>query len=389
MTRRLLNSYSGTSGKMLMLVLLHGLGYSFVLPIMSYFIVDGLGQAPIWVGVYTVSVGISSVLMSHFIGSAVDNGADNRRLLFAAVAGFGIASFVYGFTQNYFGILLLGISVMAFGNAAIPLLLSFGRTFSVKNNLHIGRFNAALRAQISIAWILGAPLAFWITDTWGFRATFLISALICALWLVFAQRMLPKTAVSPNKPLQTAERTRLSAPVILVSAGLFFANMANSIYISAMPLYVILEHKQAAGLPGWLMALAAAIEIPVMLLASRWTHRISPLRLLTFGLLSGCFFYTGMFFATTAWQFLALQLANGFFFGTFAGLGITLIQDLLPDRVGFSSALYTNTMRSGAMMGAGTMGVIATLFSYHAVLLAAGACLIVSVLCLRRAFPQA
>ena len=389
MASRFLTVYSGASGRMLGMVLLHGLGYSFVLPIMSYFIVDGLGQPPIWVGVYTISVGISSVVISHFIGNAVDKGADNRRLLFVAVAAFGCASLIYGFSTHYLSILFLGVTLMAFGNAAVPLLLSFGRTFSMKNNLHIGQFNAALRAQISIAWILGAPLAFWITDQWGFRVTFLASALTCTIWLLFALKTLPATHEDATKPAVVGKKAPLTAPILLVSAGLFFANMANSIYISAMPLYVILEHKQAASLPGWLMALAAAVEIPVMLIASRWTHRITTLQLLTFGLLAGCFFYSGMYFATSAWQFLVLQLANGFFFGTFAGLGITLIQDLLPDRIGFSSALYTNTMRSGAMAGAGTMGVVATLFNYHSVLVAALACLVVSVLCLRKAFPQA
>ena len=378
--------YSGASGRLLVMVLLQGLAYSFVLPIMSYFIVEGLGKPPYFVGVYTVAVGLSSVLFSHFIGLAIDKGADNRQLLFIAVASFGLASGIFALSNAYWVILAVGVSLLAFGNASVPLLLSFGRTFSMQESMHVGRFNASLRAQISIAWILGAPLAFWITGAFGFTVTFFASMTTCVVWLISGRRFIPQTNTTAIKPKTDTPIARVTLPIILVSAGLFFANMANSIYISAMPLYIILEHHQTAALPGWLMAVAAAIEIPVMLVAARWTHQISAFRLLVMGLLAGCVFYLGMYFAVTGWQFLLLQIANGFFFGTFAGLGITLIQDLLPERIGFSSALYTNTMRSGAMSGAAVMGIIATMSSYQTVLLAALGCLILSVLCLKWAY---
>ena len=388
MPRSISTFYTGASGRLLTMVLLQGLAYSFVLPIMSYFIVEGLGQPPYLVGVYTVVVGLSSVLFSHVIGLAIDKGADNRKLLFFAVAAFGFASALFSLSNTYLVILAAGATFMGFGNAAVPLLLSLGRSFSLQKSLHIGRFNASLRAQISIAWILGAPLAFWVIGHFGFKTAFMASTLTCMVWLVSGKWFIPSIQTETLATVSDTPKTQVTLPILLVSAGLFFANMANSIYISAMPLYIILEHQQAAALPGWLMAMAAAIEIPVMLVAARWTHRISAFRLLLMGLASGCVFYVGMYFAVTAWQFLLLQIANGFFFGTFAGLGITLIQDLLPDRIGFSSALYTNTMRSGAMSGVGVMGVIATVTNYQTVLLAALVCVILSVLCLRWAFRQ-
>lgn len=66
---------------------------------------------------------------------------------------------------------------------------------------------------------------------------------------------------------------------------------------------------------------------------------------------------------------IILQLLNGLFFGIFVGLGLTLVQDALPERSGFASAFYSNAMRTGMMAGNGIAGLTAQLASFRVTLL--------------------
>lgn len=378
--------FSGESGLFLIMALIHGLAYSFVLPVMSYFIVEGLNSPPYFVGIYTIGAGVASIIFSQSIGKKVDLGMNNKRLLFISVFSFGLATLIFAVTNSFIVVFITGISLMALGNSAISLLLSLGRNFSVSRSINAGLFNSSLRAQISIAWVLGAPLAFWMVANFGFEVTFIATSLICFIWLIAGIRWIPDisgTAVQKQFSLVTLAKPDFI--VLLISGSLFFANMANSIYVTSIPLYLILEIGVSEQIPGWLMAMAAAIEIPIMILVAHWATRFNSRHLLYAGIVAGLIFYFGMYLAMDIWHYFILQIANGIFFGIFAGLGITIIQDLLPDRIGYASALYTNTLRSGSMAGAGVMGLVANQFNYHVVLLVAAFCVFIALIFLKLA----
>jgi SET family sugar efflux transporter-like MFS transporter len=80
--------------------------------------------------------------------------------------------------------------------------------------------------------------------------------------------------------------------------------------------------------------------------------------------------YVGVYFANALWHLFVLQLFNAIFIGVLAGLGVSVIQDLMPGRSGAASGLYTNTTHIGNLLSSLMVGVVADYFGYHQVFLA-------------------
>ena len=49
-----------------------GLGMSFVLPVMSLFLIESLDVEPIYVGLYTIAMTISGIVFSQVLGHRTD-----------------------------------------------------------------------------------------------------------------------------------------------------------------------------------------------------------------------------------------------------------------------------------------------------------------------------
>jgi SET family sugar efflux transporter-like MFS transporter len=77
--------------------------------------------------------------------------------------------------------------------------------------------------------------------------------------------------------------------------------------------------------------------------------------------------YLGIYYAASLWQLFALQLFNAMFIGILAGLGVSVIQNLMPGRSGAASALYTNTTHMGNLLSSLLVAVVADMFGYHQV----------------------
>ena len=80
--------------------------------------------------------------------------------------------------------------------------------------------------------------------------------------------------------------------------------------------------------------------------------------------------YGGIVLADSLWQLFVLQLFNAIFIGVLAGLGVSVIQELLPGRSGSASALYTNTTHMGNLLSSLMVGLVADYFGYQSVFVA-------------------
>ena len=117
-----------------------------------------------------------------------------------------------------------------------------------------------------------------------------------------------------------------------------------------------------------------------MLMVGSWSVRFGKMRILIIAALSGALFYGLTMSVDTFWSLIAIQVFNGIYFGVFAGLGITIIQDLMPGRTGTASALYSNLLKTGSVLGTTLTGIIAQFLSFHAVFV--GALLSISIMIL-------
>lgn len=156
-----------------------------------------------------------------------------------------------------------------------------------------------------------------------------------------------------------------SRTVILFSIALVFMFSANNLYVTTMPLYLTQELKVNASWVGYMFGFAALCEIPIMLKVGRMAAKFGTMKLLALSLVSGCLFFVAMLNVTEFWQLLSIQLLNGVFIGVTATLGMVAIQDMMHDRLGTASTLFSNLMQVSMLFASLSVGFVGELYSYY------------------------
>ncbi|MEJ2763656.1 sugar efflux transporter [Photobacterium sp. MCCC 1A19761] len=380
MYRSALQFFRGEGGRYFFVNGFTALAFSFILPIMSLFLVKQLGLDPSYIGVYTVSVAISGMVISHRLGALSDRGVADKKLFLFGVSGIAAAALGFSLATAFWQVLLTGVLFMGLGSASIPMILAMIRRYAESSGQDSTRINSQMRSSVSLVWIIGPALAFASVDHLGFQGNFLLAGSIAVLVGLYAWQVIsgdsrrPVPRASEKKTLDAAQSgsrgtSRLPRRVWILGMVIFLANMANSTYITSIPLYLTETLGMSTSFPGILIGLTAAFEIPVMLLSARWASRYGKRLVILCSFVLAAVFYIGLQLAETPMTFVALQVLNGLFFGVFVGLGISLLQDEAPEHVGKASAFYTNAMAAGTMVGTSLMGVVAGTFGYKQALL--------------------
>ncbi len=244
------------------------------------------------------------------------------------------------------------------------------------------------RAVVSLAWVGGPPLATAIIAVFGERAI-LAAIAVVAIFGVLTTVMLRRSSTrerevrsageAPDGGAEAAQAASAltSTPprgrVVVVLAAFVALQATNATVVAVMALFVTATLGLDMAWAGIALGVAAALEIPALLVIARLEGRYSRLALITSGAVAGIVYYVGAAFVTLPWQLLALQVLNAWFFAAVAGTGLTLFQAIVA-RPGLASGLYANTRRVGAIISGPLIALgAATSLGYGAVFLACAA----------------
>ncbi|NDV93062.1 MFS transporter [Alteromonas sp. 345S023] len=349
----------------LLLSLLTGLTSSFVTPIMSYFLIDEINVQPIFISVYMVSVTLSGLMISHYLGHLADKGFNANRLYGLTMICVGITMVAFIFSNQFWQVFLAGVLFMSVGTGAVSQMLTVSGLWAKKQDIDLAAFNSKVRAAISLAWVVGPPLAFTLVASFGFAASFSVAIACVITATLFVVKIVPPQKACQNSSTNT-QRGSLSLSFWLVGLAVLAGMAGNDMYLSSMPLYVMRELGLPENLPGLMMGVVAALEIPTMLIAAKLTRRFPPASIMAIAFLFGCCFYMGIYFSQSSWELLSLQILNALFYGLYAGIGLTLLQQQSPNLTGFTSVFYSNASRVGMMLGTIGAGTVAQLYSFRA-----------------------
>ena len=348
--------------RLLALCLLLGTAGASVFPVLSTHLSTNLGIEPLWIGMFFGANTLAGIGVSQWLAKRSDAGMSRMRILVVAVVVSMLGSVGLGYITWYPGLMLAGMVWFGLSSTAQPQLFALAR--EQINDSQAALFQSVLRATISMSWIAGPPLAYLLFEQIGFRNLMLITAGIFALCLLLLPG-LKDARLAPTAQTVTVTDPRILG-LMLVTIAIF---AANSMYIVYMPLYV----RDVLGLisiaPGILMGLAAGLEIPLMIGGGAFAHRwplFAPLRLAA---LCGVVFYLGVWWFESFTAMLVLQLFNAGLVGLAAGLGISIFQSLMKDRLGMASTLYTNAIKIGSLAGSALGGLIAQLGGFDWVFL--------------------
>lgn len=368
----------------LLIAFLTGIASAFQTPTLSLFLSQEINASPFFVGLFYSANAIIGIILSQILAKYSDRHDDRRKIMIycclIAVAG----CLLFAYNRNYYVLILLGTTLLGLGSASNPQSFALAREYAENNGKEAVMFTTIMRTQISLAWIVGPPLSFFIALNWGFDYMYLVAGsafLLCA----GVSRLLPK--VSPQRAAQKLQVLANTAPRQSV-IYLFIANLllwtCNSMYLINMPLFVINELHLDKELAGTLMGTAAGLEIPVMIIAGYLTQYFGKKSLMLLAMFAGFIFYIGMLFATQTWQLLILQGFNAVLIGIVATIGMLYFQDLMPNQMGSATTLFSNAAKASWIIGGPIAGAIAEIWHYHSVFYLAVVLILVGIGCLNQ-----
>ena len=339
--------------------LLWGLQFAFLNPALALLLValfDASAAEVGWVlAVYNGSGFIASLVLPAY---ADRKGNYLWPLLACGLLTLALAVLLYVTTS--FSIAVIGLLVLG-GPAGVGSSLLFAhlkysgaRPSEVVNT----------RAIVSVAWVAGPPLATFIIGTFGDRAVLLAIAAVAVLNIATTAAMLAERPAAraktgeATKPAETpADNPTMSKAGIAVIVAAFIAlQAANSAAVSIMSLFVTETLGLDVMWAGVALGVAAALEIPALLLIGRLSYRFSNLRLIASGCVVGIAYYAAMVFVPGPVLLIGLQVLDAWFFAVVAGVGLTLFQQIIP-RPGLASGLFVNTRRLGAIVSGAVIGL--------------------------------
>ena len=365
MARRL----NGVYAAFMIVAFMMGIAGALQAPTLSLFLSREVGAEPFWVGLFYTVNAIAGILISLLLAKRSDSRGDRRKLImFCCLMAVGNA-LLFAFNRHYLTLITCGVLLASLANTAMPQLFALAREYADNSAREVVMFSSVMRAQLSLAWVIGPPLAFMLALNYGFTTMFTVAAGIFIISLALIALMLPSVARIEQPAdvaiTQVSGGQNKNVRMLFIASTLMWT--CNTMYIIDMPLWI----SQDLGLPdklaGILMGTAAGLEIPAMIIAGYYVKRFGKRKMMLVATAAGVLFYSGLLFFHSREALLFLQLFNAVFIGIVAGIGMLWFQDLMPGRAGAATTLFTNSISTGVILAGMIQGALAQSFGHTAV----------------------
>ncbi|HAN3937722.1 TPA: sugar efflux transporter SetA [Escherichia coli] len=359
---------NGVYAAFMLVAFMMGVAGALQAPTLSLFLSREVGAQPFWIGLFYTVNAIAGIGVSLWLAKRSDSQGDRRKLIiFCCLMAIGNA-LLFAFNRHYLTLITCGVLLASLANTAMPQLFALAREYADNSAREVVMFSSVMRAQLSLAWVIGPPLAFMLALNYGFTVMFSIAAGIFTLSLVLIAFMLPSVArvelPSENALSMQGGWQDSNVRMLFVASTLMWT--CNTMYIIDMPLWISSELGLPDKLAGFLMGTAAGLEIPAMILAGYYVKRYGKRRMMVIAVAAGVLFYTGLIFFNSRMALMTLQL-NAVFIGIVAGIGMLWFQDLMPGRAGAATTLFTNSISTGVILAGVIQGAIAQSWGHFAV----------------------
>lgn len=360
---------NGVYAAFMLVAFMMGVAGALQAPTLSLFLSREVGAQPFWIGLFYTVNAIAGIGVSLWLAKRSDSQGDRRKLIiFCCLMAIGNA-LLFAFNRHYLTLITCGVLLASLANTAMPQLFALAREYADNSSREVVMFSSVMRAQLSLAWVIGPPLAFMLALNYGFTVMFSIAAGIFTLSLVLIAFMLPSVArvelPSENALSMQGGWQDSNVRMLFVASTLMWT--CNTMYIIDMPLWISSELGLPDKLAGFLMGTAAGLEIPAMILAGYYVKRYGKRRMMVIAVAAGVLFYTGLIFFNSRMALMTLQLFNAVFIGIVAGIGMLWFQDLMPGRAGAATTLFTNSISTGVILAGVIQGAIAQSWGHFAV----------------------
>ncbi|MBT8226800.1 MAG: sugar efflux transporter [Dactylosporangium sp.] len=329
-------------------------------PFLAVFLSQSLGVGPVASAVFLVLMPLASVVMATVLGHLSDRRRIRRRLLLVAAVSGGIGSLCFALVDNYWVLLAVSMTLMAVAGSLSPQVFAYAKQLlDHSRSTRAPMTISTLRMLVSVAWVLGPPLAGMLLGVIGFGGLFaltaggfVVAAMVVVFWL--AEPSPPRSGA--DLPVTRHRDGGLNPTVWSTMLAFLMLQWAIMLAVLTLPLFISEDLHGEIKDAGLVLGLCAALEIPLMVFFGALATRL-PLRgLVLFGTGFGLAYYVAVAASTAVWQVAAAQVLNACYISAVLGLGISYFQDLMPTSPGLSTTLFTNTNRIAAMFAGAVFG---------------------------------
>ncbi|CNH83492.1 sugar efflux transporter [Yersinia pekkanenii] len=368
---------------------LSGIAGALQAPTLSLFLSTEVKVRPLWVGLFYTVNAIAGITVSFVLAKRSDSRGDRRKLIMVCYLMAVGNCLLFAFNRDYLTLITAGVLLASVANTAMPQIFALAREYADNSAREVVMFSSIMRAQLSLAWVIGPPLSFMLALNYGFTLMFSIAAGIFVLSALVVWFILP--SVPRAEPVVDADAPVMAQGSLFADKNvrlLFIASMlmwtCNTMYIIDMPLYITANLGLPERLAGLLMGTAAGLEIPIMLLAGYLVRYFGKRKIMLFAVLAGVLFYTGLVLFKFKTALMLLQIFNAIFIGIVAGIGMLYFQDLMPGRAGAATTLFTNSISTGVILAGVLQGVLTETWGHNSVyVVAMGLATLALIICSR------
>ena len=337
---------NGVYAAFMLVAFMMGIAGALQAPTLSLFLSREVGAQPFWVGLFYTVNAIAGILVSLALAKRSDSQGDRRRLImFCCLMAVGNA-LLFAFNRHYLTLITCGVMLASIANAAMPQLFALAREYADSSAREVVMFSSVMRAQLSLAWVIGPPLAFMLALNYGFARV-------------------EQPAEAAGVVVQAGGWQDKNVRMLFIASTLMWT--CNTMYIIDMPLWISSDLGLPDSLAGILMGTAAGLEIPAMILAGYYVKRWGKRKMMVAAVAAGVLFYLGLIVFHERTALLALQLFNAIFIGIVAGIGMLWFQDLMPGRAGAATTLFTNSISTGVILAGVLQGALSQNYGHASV----------------------
>ncbi len=359
--------------------ILVGFRDSMSLPYNTLFAVERAHMGPLAVGIFlTVRAG-GAIAISLLFGAWFDRRPSLWPLLVTLVAG-SVGYALLTTTTDFVLLCLIATVPLGMGAAAFPLLFAVAKIQAAEANpLAVARSLTLLRASFSLAWGIGPALGAIVVREDNYNALFWVSALCSGL--AVAPLMLKRVAAPASVEAADAS-PRLGAAVVLAASSLTLFAMALGMGAVALPIAITAEFAGSKFDVGFAASLCALLEVPVMMAIAARPSYFLGYKGMMFGFVAMTLYFVAAALAPSVHGLVWAQTLRAVGIGLVSCIGISYLQDLMPNRVGAASVLYSNTNQIGSLLAGLAAGTWAQAYDYQSLFWPCAAVNVAGLVCL-------
>ncbi|MCR8660182.1 sugar efflux transporter [Paenibacillus endoradicis] len=336
-------------------------------PFLSIYFTEQLGVSVGMFGIYLAVTLIAGIWISTLIGRRSDLGLNRKSIYLVATLCNALAFSGYLLFNDFTILFIYMIVFTALGAPGMPQLFAISREAVNNSNSTDHAFaNSTLRAAFSLGFITGPLIGTLLIAAVGFKGifsgtigVFLLVALLVFLFLKTNTEL--KISNAKVKSFRLSQNRSILLPFLI----LIFMYTAHWTSTLNTALFITNNLEGTTSDVGLVSSICAALEIPFMIMLGLLSAKYSSRILMMCGAFLGAAYYLVVIFSGAMWQMLAAQILLAVFVAVISAIGISYIQDLLPNMPGYASTLYSNSSTIGRLIGSLVGGGLATIVGYR------------------------